>query len=345
MLKLKNIKLKLPNFTLDNINLDIAERDFFAILGPTGSGKTLLLETIMGLRIPNSGQIVLDGIEITDFPPEKRKIGLVYQYFGLFPHMTVRDNILYGTRYIKDSVKNIDIKFEKLTETLSINHLLDRYPQNLSGGEKQRVALARVLILDTKVILLDEPLSALDHSSKDDIRKFLKTLHKSFEVTLIMVSHDFSDILYLANNGVLINKGQIAQQGSIKDIFHYPNSHFAAKFVGIKNVFPVNIKKNKIEINENIKLLIAPETKVSNQSFAAIRPEEIELVNSQNLTENCFEGEIVNISPEGFFVSVTICIHEVDFKLTTTRKNVTRNSLDIGDIVKISIPTESIHLF
>lgn len=232
MLRIEDLCISFPNFTLDKLNITVNNRDFFAIIGPTGSGKTLLLESLIGLKEIKSGNIFYENKDITLLPPEQRKIGLVYQDYALFPHLTVEENILYGVKYSKSKKQCVSEKFSKLVKSLSIDHLTKRYPKNLSGGEKQRVALARVLILDMKLILLDEPLSALDPVSKKEIRTLLKQLHENFDVTIIIVSHDLSDIQYLANKGILLNKGEIIQQGTIQDILHNPNSQFAIEFVG-----------------------------------------------------------------------------------------------------------------
>ncbi len=187
VLEIVNISLRVKNFFLKNINFYVLKGEHFAIVGPTGSGKSLLLETIAGIRKPDSGKIILNGVDITDFPPEKRGIGMVYQDFALFPHMSVYDNIAYGLKVKK--CKNVEVRVKELAEMLEIEHLLDRMPSELSGGEKQRVAIARALAVNPEVILLDEPFSALDKETRITLRDRIIGLLKEKGVSVIHVTH------------------------------------------------------------------------------------------------------------------------------------------------------------
>ena len=346
MLNIKNLQIDFPGFSLNNINFHVKERDSFSILGPTGSGKTLILETIMGLNQLHSGEIILNGENITSYAPEDRNLGLVYQSHSLFPHLTIRDNILYGTSYTSLSKQRINDKLHELTEKLAITHLLQRYPQNLSGGEKQRASLARVLILDKKVILLDEPFSALDPSSKEDARELLKDLHTNFDITLVIVSHDFADIIYLANNGILLNNGKIIQKGSINNIFQNPNSLFTAKFIGLKNIFPAQITENKIVINNEFKLSIPScfDNK-KNYTHISIRSELIEIISQKNNRQNTFDAIVTKIIPDIFSATLHLKIKEHTIILTTTRKDIFSRLIKIGKQIKLSIPDSAINLF
>ncbi len=187
VLEVVNISLRMKNFFLKNINFYVLKGEHFAIVGPTGSGKSLLLETIAGIRKPDSGKIILNGVDVTDLPPEKRGIGMVYQDFVLFPHMSVYDNIAYGLKVKK--CKNIDVRVKELAKMLEIEHLLDRMPETLSGGEKQRVAIARALAVNPEVILLDEPFSALDKETRITLRNRIIGLLKEKGVSVIHVTH------------------------------------------------------------------------------------------------------------------------------------------------------------
>jgi len=183
---IENLNVKLGDFTLKDINLNIRKGEFFAILGPTGTGKSVLLEVIAGVKPVKSGEIIIDGKNITKLKPEKRAISICYQDYCIFPHMTVRENINYGLRFRKDK-ENPKYKknFDMLIRLLKIDHLLERYPQNLSGGEKQRISLARGLIVEPEVLLLDEPLSALDPNIKERIQHELKKIHDELKITTI----------------------------------------------------------------------------------------------------------------------------------------------------------------
>ena len=180
MIEINQLNLELPGFSLQNINLKINKGEFFTILGPTGSGKTLLLETIAGLKKPDQGSIRLNGQDVTALKPEQRNISIVYQDYALFPNMSVQQNIKFGLRFKNKGMPNQE-KFEFLVKMLGIDNILKRYPQNLSGGEKQRVALARALIVNPDILLLDEPFSALDVNTKETIQKEIKILHHTFK--------------------------------------------------------------------------------------------------------------------------------------------------------------------
>ncbi len=214
MIVLKHICLDLPEFSLTDIDLQVHAHDFFALIGPTGSGKSLLLEGIMGIMPFTSGSLISDGADITRVPvengtwPWSTKICPVPTP-GCHPEHSLRH------RFHHISKKEARQRFGYLTSALGLEKIIHRYPYNLSGGEKQRVALARSLILNPKVLLLDEPLSALDPVFHDEARNLLKTVHKDLNMTIIMVSHNFEEVLYLANRGAIIKDGKILQQGDI----------------------------------------------------------------------------------------------------------------------------------
>ncbi|MCQ4922446.1 ATP-binding cassette domain-containing protein [Tissierella carlieri] len=209
MLEIKNIQLKLGRFVLNNIDLKINLGEYFVILGPSGSGKTVLLETIAGLYTPDSGKILYNKNDIILLPPEKRDIGFVYQDYELFPHMTVEDNIIFGLKIRGMNKKIISEKLYKLVSMLKIEHLLKRYPNKLSGGEKQRVALARAIIILPKILLLDEPLSALDIMIKPTLQQEIKNIHKEFKSTIIHVTHDIEEAIFLADRIGIMSDGNL----------------------------------------------------------------------------------------------------------------------------------------
>ncbi len=209
MLEIKDIKLKLGRFALNNIDLKINIGEYFVILGPSGAGKTVLLETIAGLYTPDKGYILYNKDDMVLLPPEKRDIGFVYQDYELFPHMTVEDNIIFGLKIRKMDKSIIAEKLYKLVSMLKIEHLLKRYPSKLSGGEKQRVALARAIIISPKILLLDEPLSALDIMIKPTLQQEIKNIHKEFVPTIIHVTHDIGEAIFLADRIGIMNDGNL----------------------------------------------------------------------------------------------------------------------------------------
>lgn len=346
MIRLKDINLNLPNFTLSDINLHIRPNDFFSLIGPTGSGKSLLLEGIMGLMPFSSGKLSLGSENITGRPVEKRNLAIVYQDFALFPHLDITQNILYGVPYHNISQQTALKRFDKLVSTLGLTKIIKRRPQNLSGGEKQRVALARSLILNPSVLLLDEPLSALDPVFHEEAKLLLKKIHDELEITIIMVSHNFPDVLYLANRGAIIRKGRIMQQGEIVSIFEKPNSQFTAYFVGMKNINPIVHVNDGIYIRDTKIKIISGHKPANSDQYMGIRPEDISLNTFQtNVFKNHFKGVITKISSHGIFLNV--CLHTMNFEFEAIwpRSYLRDHGLDLGKTIDFGFHPESVHTF
>ncbi len=236
MLSIENISVRFPSFSVENISLVVEKHDYLALLGVSGAGKTVLLEVLAGLLRPNRGRILLNGNDITHQRIQQRKIGLVYQDLSLFPHLTVAKNIAYPLQNRISSSRDIREKVDELAQQTGVGHLLDRYPGTLSGGEAQRVALARTLAADPDILLLDEPLSNLDVKLKSDLRKLLRNIHTSGK-TVIHVTHDFMEAATLANKVAVIQDGVLVQHGTPEEVFRHPQTEFVARFSGVKNLF------------------------------------------------------------------------------------------------------------
>ena len=345
MLKIKELNLEVPGFSLKDINLEIPSGDFFAIIGPTGSGKSLLLETIMGLIPFKSGKIYLNDRDISLLSPEARGLGIVYQDCALFPHLTVEKNIEYGLKHHGVGGEEKKKRVEFVVENLNIAHILHRLPGNLSGGEKQRVALARVLVLRPQAILLDEPLSSLDPVFQEEIRDLLKKLHQKLKITFLMVSHNFTEVLYLAESAAIIHNGEILQQGLTEDIFNKPNSKFVAHFVGIKNVFPVKVVPGRVIIND-LEIYVSINNSPPDSNFVSIRPEEIVPVgqNASNY-KNRLNGRVVKLTCHGFYYNVMIDVKGVFWEATWSRKDIFEHAIEPGKEITIGIRPQAIHMF
>lgn len=219
MVEIKQYSIQLGTFKLTNINLDICEQEIFAVLGRTGSGKTVLLESVAGFYKNFTGDISINGKRVIDTPLEKRGIGFVYQDFGLFPHMTVYDNITYGLKIRRKDKEYKKKSADKMAEILSIGHILNQYPGTLSGGERQRTALARALILEPKLLLMDEPFSSLDPSTKELMYQQIKKIHQIFGCTIVFVTHDFNEAQRMADRiGIMVN-GELKGIRNSADLF------------------------------------------------------------------------------------------------------------------------------
>ncbi len=203
MIRLAGIMNRFPGFSLGPLDLHITAGEFFILLGPTGSGKTVILKSIAGIRRPDSGKIFIEKQDVTRITPEKRHVGIVYQDQALFPHLSVQENIFFGLRYQRQKMKSDHKGLAAIIETLGLTSHLNKSIRDLSGGERQRVALARALAIEPRVLLLDEPLSALDPSFRGEIQRLLKQLHAALKTTFIMVTHDFNEAFYLADRVVL----------------------------------------------------------------------------------------------------------------------------------------------
>ncbi len=345
MIKINNLNVALPGFLLSDINLNIRENNFFALLGPTGSGKTVLLEAIAGLIRARSGSIIINNKDITSLPPEKRDIGIVYQDCSLFPHLSVRENIRYGLRFNKTDTAVSEKRFSSLVDELNIGHLLQRKPEKLSGGEKQRTALARALITGPNVLLLDEPFSAIDRSFRSDLQQILKRLQKSSRVTFLMVTHSFSEALSLADCAAVLQEGMIRQQGAMMDIFKKPCSAFVADFVGMTNVFSANFHGSIADVNGlSFHMGASPE---SEYGYIAIRPEDIVLSKSHldSSIRNSFVGTVQDIIDRGLTCEVHIVLKGVEFKSYITRGSLIDLNIHSGSDIFLSFKATAVHNF
>ncbi len=217
---------------LDDINLYVRKGEFLTLLGPSGCGKTTMLRLIAGFANPDEGSILLEGKNISDIPPYQRPLNTVFQRYALFPHLDVYDNIAFGLKLKKMPEEEIDKKVRKVLKMVSMSDYEDRDVDSLSGGQQQRVAIARAIVNEPKVLLLDEPLSALDHKMRLDMQIELKEMHKKLGITFIYVTHDQEEALTLSDTIVVLNEGKIQQIGTPADIYNEPKNSFVADFIG-----------------------------------------------------------------------------------------------------------------
>ncbi|MBN2418217.1 MAG: ABC transporter ATP-binding protein [Deltaproteobacteria bacterium] len=345
MITISGVNIRLGQFNLRNIELTIKKHEFFILMGPTGAGKTVLLEAIAGLIPVTDGTIAVKGRDVTRLPPEKRKVGIVYQDYCLFPHLTVQENIIFGVRYQLIDKSLVHTRFDRLVKLLNLSHLLQRLPVNLSGGENQRVALARALMVEPEVLLLDEPLSALDPRFREEIRHGLKELHANSNITFLMVTHDFAEALSLADRAAVMNDGKICQSGKVNDLFQKPQSEFVADFVGMKNLFPVRFHGTKALI-EGLEIELERQP-ANGEGFIAIRPEDIVLYREPFLSSmrNAFTGQVQRITDMGLYYEVAIAIRNIIFKSIITKRSLFELELCEGITVNLAFKATAVHDF
>jgi molybdate/tungstate transport system ATP-binding protein len=348
MIEVKNLSVDLGEFVLKDITLSIQESEYFVILGPTGAGKTVLLESIAGLYPIKSGEIWLRGKEFTRIEPEKRRISIVYQDHVLFPHLSVKDNILFGLRMNKATTDEQKNRINWVAELLGISNLLHRRPDTLSGGEKQKVALGRAIVTRPELLLVDEPLSALDPETRERVQHELLQLHRALGITTLHVTHDFEEAISLGNRIAVIGEGRLMQVGTPEEIFRHPNSEFVARFAMTRNIFLGKAEKasngDTIFKVDGAEFIIA--TEKSGTHHASIRPEDI-LISSEPIrssARNCFPGTITRIIDKGSTLYVTVNIPP-ELSCLITRHSFEELALHEGNKVFLTFKASAIHLF
>jgi len=303
MLRVRNLGKDLRDFSVSNVSFDVDDGDYFVLLGASGVGKSVLLELLAGLTMPDEGNIEWDGIDITRERIQHRRMGLVYQDQALFPHMTVHQNLAYGLRHRKMRPRDLQERVLDLARSVNVSELLHRYPGTLSGGESQRVALARTLATNPRCLLLDEPLSSLDTQSRSDLQALLRSLHRKGH-TVIHVTHEYKEAMALASHVAIMENGTITQTGSPSEVFHQPKSEFVARFVGIRNSFEGQFEAAadgdtlSTFTTRGLKFRILSDAP-SGTGFMVFRSEDLVVSRSRNdsSAQNCFEGKIVDMAP------------------------------------------------
>lgn len=345
MIKIDNISKNLGEFFLKDVTLDIEDGTYFMILGPTGAGKTILLESIAGIYYPDKGRIWMDGTDITNTPPRSRNISMVYQDYMLFPHLTVRDNIAFGLKLKKVSQEKIKEKIGGMSRMLNIHHLLHRFPGTLSGGEKQRIAIARAMVTEPKALLLDEPLSALDTQTRGNLRRELKRIHSIARITIVHVTHSFEEVFSLGDYAAVMNGGKMIQVGKPYEVFKKPKSEFVANFVGVENLF-----KGKSIINNGISdiningINVASTTCKSGDCVVSIRPEDI-LVSKKSIessARNSFNGKIMDVVDKGAIIKIVVDIG-IPFSAIMTRRSLDDLELKRGMSAYLNFKASNVH--
>lgn len=310
-LELSNVRKAFSqSIAVHNFDLQVEQGEFISFLGPSGCGKTTTLRMIAGFEKPTSGSIKIDGKDITQRPPNQRNIGMVFQSYALFPNMTVADNIGFGLKVARRPASEIR---ERVTEMLRIIHMPeygDRYPFQLSGGQQQRVALARALAIRPQVLLLDEPLSALDAKIRISLRQEIRSIQRQLGITTIYVTHDQEEALSLSDRIVVMSAGHVEQIGTPFEIYNFPQTAFVASFVGTLNVLPASVidasaGRLAVDGQEIRTTRPIPNTAGTNVQIA-LRPEALTIVSERHNGANYLQGTVEDVMFLGSIVRVRV---------------------------------------
>ena len=336
-LQLKNLYKKYQNNTVvNNFNIDVEKGELISILGPSGCGKTTTLRMIAGFIAPTSGEIFLSEEKITDYPPEIRPVSTVFQNYALFPHLTVYKNIEYGLRYPLKVGKKLDKKekkerTQKMINLVNLKGLENRRIDQLSGGQQQRVALARSLVLEPKVLLLDEPLSNIDTKLRETVRNEIRKIQKKLGITMIFVTHDQEEAMSISDRIIVMNEGNIEQIGTPREIYTFPETVFVAEFIGKANIIEIN-KKSFIIRPENVNI--------------SYNEEDNEKINSSREKDVISgEGKIIAKEYQGSLISYEIEVTDELFR--KEKLNVVmisgKKEYEIGQTVEYSIDKSNLY--
>ena len=321
---------------LDNINLYINDSEFLTLLGPSGCGKTTTLRIIGGFTTPTSGDVTFDGVRINDVPPHKRQINTVFQKYALFPHLDVFENIAFGLRIAKVPQDEVEQRVTEMLEVVSLKGFEQRRVDQLSGGQQQRVAIARALVNRPKVLLLDEPLGALDLRLRKDMQNELKRIQQQMGITFIYVTHDQEEALTMSDTVVVMDKGRIQQIGTPEDIYNEPKNAFVADFIGESNIL------NGTMVRDNVVKMYGKEFPCVDGGFAenepvdvVIRPEDIDIV---PVEQGQLVGTVTNVTFKGMQYDIIVDFRGFKWLIQTTDHS------PVGARIGVKIDTEGFHI-
>lgn len=328
---------------VEDFNLDVAKGEFVSYLGPSGCGKTTTLRMIAGFELPTTGTIMLDGEDITYKAPNQRNVGMVFQSYALFPNLTIGQNIGFGLQIRKMPKNEIEQRVDEMLELVHLESHKNKYPYQLSGGQQQRIALSRALAIKPRVLLLDEPLSALDAKIRVELRLEIRRIQQALGITTIYVTHDQEEALLISDRVVVMSQGRIEQIGTPDRIYNYPSTEFVAQFVGQLNQLPiteVNLQKGTCLLaGQSVKFEHTPGRAVSGTPRLAIRPEELQLGTGEG--RNALNGRVESVLFLGAVVRLRVNVgHNISLSADFFNER-TRTLPRVGDDVVISFPEYS----
>ena len=352
MVELRNVTKRFGAYeALKEASFEIRAGEFMTFLGPSGCGKTTCLRLISGFDTPTSGQIFLDGKDLTFEPPYRRDVNQVFQNYALFPHLTIYENIAFGLRMKKIPPAQIRDRVDRVVKMTSLEDFTTRKPAQLSGGQRQRVALARAIVCEPKVLLLDEPLSALDAKLRTQMRVELKQLQKKLGITFIFVTHDQEEALTMSDRVAVLNAGRVEQIGTVNEIYYKPATRFVASFIGESNIVEAEILRSEGEflhcrLEGGLELDVrSPKPPAHSQILLSLRPEKIRLTRENPGGRNSFPGTIEMEIFKGAVDDLTISVQGgLQLGAVLTNDGQAESDLHEGERVFARIQPEDIHI-
>lgn len=321
---------------LNNISLQIHDGEFVTLLGPSGCGKTTTLRIIAGFLNPDSGDVIFEGKNINGVPPYKRQVNTIFQRYALFPYLNVYENIAFGLRLKKMKEKDIQAKVREMLELVNLKGFGSRNINSLSGGQQQRVAIARALAVDPRVVLLDEPLGALDLKLRKDMQVELKNIQQKLGITFIYVTHDQEEALSMSDTIVVMNNGEIQHIGTPTDIYNEPKNAFVADFIGESNILDGIMREDFNVEFEGMRFKCVDKGFKQNEPVdVVVRPEDVDIVPE---SEGMLKGEVTSVTFKGVHYEIIVDINGFKWMIQTTDK------AEVGDIIGISIKPDEIHI-
>ncbi len=356
MIKIKNLSCRRGDFKLENINFRVKNNEYFIILGPNGAGKSTLLKSLLGFYTPADGKVIFNDRPITELPPEERNIGYIPQDLALFPHLTVRANIVFGMENSNMNRKKIEEACRVISRKLKISDLLNRYPSGLSGGEKQKVALARALSNEPRALFLDEPFASIDRATRQKLWSNLRQVLEEFQIPVIHITHDLEEAYALGDNYGILLDGQLKQKGSREEIFSRPATPAIARFLSYTNIFSGTVREelpgNRYKIKcSKLEFIVKSNQNLEGKTTVCIRPQDIKIVKEdkplrEEIKDNLFAGKIMDVIFSPTRVTLTFrprgTTGDYDFKIELPDYIYKRYNLSRDKEVKVALWQENL---